>query len=252
MTEDHTDEIQRKIYNLITHNPGIHLSKIAELLSLKITEVEAYLYFLEKKGLISVLQDAGYKQYYPQEQFEKLRDKRSCEIRKKIYMLLGQNPGLHLSRIAELLEMSVPSVDYHLLNMERNGEIFAMKGEKGYYKRYYLEKSEQEKPEAIIFEIISKKVPLKIILLLIKYRTLQHKEILEHLNIASSTLSYHLAQLIENGIVFVQFRGEEKGYSLQNQEEIIRILKRYEVHIEFHLALEDFKDLWDGLRYLND
>ena len=252
MIESHEDEIRRKIYDLIYRRPGLHLSKITELLTLNISEVEDQLSYLEKNGFIVVSQKAGYKQYYPQNQNRKKRDKRSQAIRKKIHYLLVQNPGLHLSRIAELLEMSIPSVDYHLLDMERNREIFAVKDEKGYYKRYHVGEDKSGKQETIIFEIISKKIPLKIVLLLLKYRTLQHKEILKQVPIASSTLSYHLAQLVENEILVVDFQGEEKGYSLKDPENIIRVLKKYEVHIELHLAVENFVDLWEDLRYRNE
>jgi len=252
MIESRDDEIRRKIYDLIYRRPGLHLSKIAELLTLNISEVENHLAYLEKNGFIIGTDEAGYKQYYPQDQNSKKHYKRSQEIRKKIHYLIVQNPGLHLSRIAELLEMSIPSVDYHLLCMERNREILAVKDEKGYYKRYYVGENKSGKQETIIFEIISKKIPLKIVLLLLKYRTLQHKEILKRVPIASSTLSYHLAQLIENEILVVDFHGDEKGYSLKNPEEIIRVLKKYEIHIELHLAVESFIDLWDDLRYRNE
>ncbi|MCX6666085.1 MAG: winged helix-turn-helix transcriptional regulator [Euryarchaeota archaeon] len=252
MIESHDDEIQKKIYDLIYRRPGLHLSKIAEQLTLNISEVENHLSYLEKNGLIISTDKASYKQYYPPGQDEKKRDKRSRVIRKKIHYLIVQNPGLHLSRIAELLKMSIPSVDYHLLCMERNREILAVKDDKGYYKRYYVGENESGKQETIIFEIISKKVSLKIVLLLLKYRTLQHKEILKRVPIASSTLSYHLAQLVENEILVVDFHGEEKGYNLKDPEKIIRVLKKYEVHIELHLAVESFIDLWDDLRYRNE
>ena len=47
MIESHEDEIRRKIYDLIYRRPGLHLSKIAELLTFNISEVENHLSFLE-------------------------------------------------------------------------------------------------------------------------------------------------------------------------------------------------------------
>ena len=90
---------------------------------------------------------------------------------------------------------------------------------------------------------------MEIISSLLKHPVLKHKEIAEHLPIASSTISYHLSILVDNGVLDVRSRGKEKGYFLKDRDEIIRILKKYELHIELHLAVEGFKDAWKDLNY---
>ena len=41
-----------------------------------------------------------------------------------------------------------------------------------------------------------------------------------------------------------------KGYTLKNRDKIIRIYKRYELHVGLHLAVDRFKDIWEDMSYL--
>jgi len=243
-------EILRKLYEVVVRNPGLHSSKIAEMLLINVAEVEQYLRLLEKQGILFVSKKKGYAQYFINERGISAREKRTLEVRRRIYDLLIQNPGLHLSRIANLLQMSIPLTDYHLLSMERNQEVSSIKDEHRYFKRYYIRgKGEVGNFEAQVLELLSKKVPLQIVLLLLNDPVLQHKELLKQVNIASSTLSYYLNQLVENGIVDAHSVGAEKGYVLKDKKTLVRILKKYEFHIELHLVLDRFKNLWDDFQY---
>jgi len=49
------------------------------------------------------------------------------ETRRKIYELIEKNPGLHLSKIAELLKMRVSLAEYHLLFLEKKDTIETIK-----------------------------------------------------------------------------------------------------------------------------
>ena len=162
-------EAQKKIYNLIARNPGLHLSKIAELLNMKISEVAYHLECLGKNKSIRVHKDSSIERYYIYHHKVKTRDKRSLETRQNIYTIIAKNPGLHLSKIAEFLDMSVPLTDYHLNYMEKKGEIIVLKDAKGYFKRYYIAESGIDNREKKILEMLGKKIPLQIILSLLKH-----------------------------------------------------------------------------------
>jgi len=180
---------------------------------------------------------------------KKTRDTRTQEIRKHICELVTQSPGLHLSKIAAMLDMSIQLTDYHLRYLEKRGDIVVIKDERGYFKRYYVAESGVGIREKQVLEVLRKKIPLKIVLYLLQHRALKHKQILQRLEISSSTLSYHLTTLVESGIVEVHPHGKEKGYTLTNRGDIIRILKKHELHIEIHLIIESFKELWEDLKY---
>ena len=243
MAEEHNIETREKIRDLIRKNPGSHISKIAELLNMRISEVECYLFELEKNKIITALQDAGLKRYYMGAPTQETPEGEGEETWKRIYDLISENPGLHLSKIAELLKMSKPLAEYHLLRMEKDDKITVIK-EKG-YKRYYI-RSEQIGPkEKEILSLLRKETLLKIVLFLASHPNAKHSEILKQLDIAPSTLSYHLNNLLKHGIISVQRYGGEKGYNIKNKKELVDFVLKYRLHI----VVEGFKDLWDEMNY---
>ena len=72
---------------------------------------------------------------------------------------------------------------------------------------------------------------------------LHHKELAEHLNLAPSTLSYHLNKLVNEELIEVCRYGDEKGYVLKNRKKLITFLIRYEIHT----VLDRFKDMWENI-----
>ena len=244
MNKTPDQENQQKIYHLIFKNPGIHLSKIAELLDMKIPEIESHIHHLEQRKKIFISQKSGYKQYYITEASAETREQRSRITQRQIYTILTKKPGLYPSELAEMLHMSVQLTKYHLLRLEKKGDIIAIKEPGAYHTRYYTKEEKIDSQEKRIIKSISKKIPLEIVLLLIKYENLTHKKIYEKLDISPSNLSYHLSMLLKQGIVTVQSHGTEKGFSLNNREKIIQIYKKYELHLGLHLALDRFKDIW--------
>jgi len=55
-------ETRRKIYDLISKNPGLHLSKISELLKMRISLVEYHMRYLEK--IVTVDKKTGFSRYF--------------------------------------------------------------------------------------------------------------------------------------------------------------------------------------------
>ena len=232
-------EDQRKIYNLILKNPGVHLTKIATILNMKIIIVEQHLQSLEQHGAISSEMKEGYKRYHVEETKVGHQDKRTLETQKRIYTLIKQNPGLHLSKIAEKMNMRLSLAQYHLQNLERDNLITA-DDDKG-YKRFYIEDSGLGTRDKQILSLLRRDTPLQIILYLLKNRIGKHKDILTYLNLSPSTLSYHLTKLVECNILEVQTYGEEKGYKIRDRREILRCLLN-------HLVIDGFKELWDDFK----
>lgn len=237
-------EIWRKIHSIISKNPGIELHTIAELLGMKTGFVELYVHSMEEYREINVVKEESCTRYYAGEgSLVAQQNRRAGDTRIRLYSLIMQNPGLHLSKIAELLEMSSPLAEYHLSFLEKNDYILSVPDEKGYYKRFYIKHGEVGKEDKKQLALLRQEPLLKIVLLLLKNASLRHKEISEKLKITPSTLSYHLNKLVEQGVIEVLPYGEERGYSLKNQREIIWIVRRYKLDQLF----EGFKDTWRDL-----
>lgn len=231
-----------KILNLIAENPGIYLSKIAKLLDIKISLLKTYLYQLEKNKKIIAIQKAGYTQYYILNH-DAIFNAITHETSKEIYKLISEKPGLHLSKIAQLLNMSKPLANYHLSRMEKDKQITVMN--EGGFKRYYIDNDLLGPRDKELLSLLRREIPLRIVLYLSEHSNAKHKEILEHLDISPSTLSYHLNNLVKKGIITTQRYGDRKGYNIKNKKEIIAFVLRYQLHI----VLDGFKDLWSDLNY---
>lgn len=159
------------------------------------------------------------------------------ENRRKIYDLIKKNPGLHMSKIADMLNMRISLVQYHLDYLEKKGMIEVTR-DPGFTRCYPKEGVTFHDKK--ILPLLRKKVCLKVVLLLLKYQNLTHGEILKHMNVAASTLSYHLDNLVKKGVLTFDVIDGEKRYKVVNEEEIIRILNCYKPYS----LIEGFKDLW--------
>jgi|MudIll2142460700_1097286.scaffolds.fasta_scaffold543645_1 predicted transcriptional regulator len=169
-----------------------------------------------------------------------MEDILDLEARRKIYDIISKNPGLHLSKIADLLQMRISHVEYHVHFLEKHEIITADKSTG--YLRFYIKGTIGVQDKRYL-SILRQKTLLRIILFLLKNETVQHKDILENAAVSASTLSYHLNKLVKHDIVEVQRYGENKGYRLKNRDEIITWLIQYK---PFDLY-EEFTNVWTDI-----
>lgn len=243
MNELSDQEIEKKIYSFIEKNPGLYLSKIVELLDMPISSLENFLQKMQREGKITTVEKTGYKRFYVDKGKLRAKDKRVVEIRDRIYYLISKNPGLHLSKIAELMDIRVSLLEYHLNYLEKNSEITAAT-QGGHYKRYYTKDSGVGYQDKKIIDILRKEIPLKIVVFLLENPNSRYKEIQEHLGISAPLLTYHLNKLMENKIVN-EPTYTSKEYSIINEKEITKFLKKYRMYS----LIGGFKDVWADLDY---
>jgi len=232
-------QTQQRIVDLLKRKPGLYISKIAELLNIHIVEVERHLALLEEKEIILSKIEDGLRRYYCQYIKMGISDTHVIETRRKIYDLIAKNPGLHQTKIAQMLGMSKSHAEYHLNCLERSNVIQAVV-EPG-FKRYYVEDIDLGLDEKELLAFLHTDVPKNILVLLLRNPNLKHKDILAKFEIAPSTLSYHLTKLVKKGILSVVRYGEEKGYRIINKRQVLKLLVSY----EFEGAVDGIKDLWN-------
>ena len=171
-----------------------------------------------------------------------MTDVLELEIRRKIYNLVSKNPGLHANKIAALCSVSGQLADYHLAYLERYELLTAVK-EEG-FRRYYVKGTVGLK-ERMRISILRHATPLQIVLFLLQHPSSTYQQILSELTIVKSTLSYHLAKLLNHEILIVDEIGNEKRYSIANEREIIELLIKYKPYSR----IESFKDTWVDLKW---
>ncbi len=165
------------------------------------------------------------------------------EARQKIYEIIRKNPGINLSKIANILKMRISHVEYHLRYMKKH-EIINSSKYTGYARFYTNNQENIGSYDKKILSIIRQKTPLKIVLLLLKNVYMRHKEILKEINLAPSTLSYHINKLKKLGLIEICRIKDENNYALSNRKKIVNLIVRYKPYNLF----ESFKDVWKDLK----
>jgi len=153
-----------------------------------------------------------------------MKEAAELETRKQIFNLISENPGLNISKIAEILNIETSLTIYHLRYLLKNDLINIVK-ERGYTRCYI--KGEVGVEDKKILSILRQELPLKIVLFLLKNPFSKHKDILGFLDVAPSTLSYHLKKLMDKGIVDVHFVENGVGYVVISEKRIISFLIKY-------------------------
>ncbi len=163
------------------------------------------------------------------------------ENRKKIYDLIEEFPGLHMREIKRRTDMSMNLVRYHLGQLKKYEVVEEV--EEGEYKRYYP----KEGGRRVDFEdkrylaLLREEIPLSVVVyLLSEDEPVSHGDIKEELDIAASTLSYHLKKMRKKGLLEKQGR----EYWLSEPEVISNLLVKYEPPKD---VIDEFIDLWDSL-----
>jgi predicted transcriptional regulator len=172
------------------------------------------------------------------------------ETRREIFDLIKKLPGLHMREISRKLDMSIALVEYHLNYLEDNEVINAIT--EGGYKRYYHEDIDGEDTgpkigygDRRILGLLRQKIPLQITLFLLKNKQASLTQLSDELRMSPSKLSFHLKKLLKYKIVRKIKRNEGRGFSLEEERKILRLLI---VNKPPEDMLEEFSDLWDGLR----
>jgi predicted transcriptional regulator len=151
-------------------------------------------------------------------------DNAEVNTQKRIYLLIRNEPGLHINKIAQVLQISQPLTWYHIRYLERH-ELISVDTDSGFSRCF---------PKGAIgiedkkkFSILRQHVFAQIVLFLLKNPEAKHKEIHEHFHIAKSTLSYYLKKLVQRGIIAVHVSDGEQKYSLVDEQGIITFLMKY-------------------------
>jgi len=174
------------------------------------------------------------------------------ETRRKIYDEVCRFPGLHLRELSRQLNESVPLIEYHLNFMERYGIVTAIID--GQYRRYYPRDpigSEKRtdtlsSDEKRIMGLMRQKIPLQIVLYLLKNGKGQHKDMLPLMNVSASTLSHHLNKLARRGVVEKIASGEERGYRIRDENKIAKLLMSYQPPPG--TIVDSFIEIWEELK----
>jgi len=162
-----------------------------------------------------------------------------AEGRVRIKLLVSLQPGLHLRELQRQIGLSFSSIRYHVTKLAKEGEIDRVDGN-GYSRIFPPGVDSAEK---ILLSLVRKGTDHKILSCFLKERSLSQQRLTDLTRLAKSTISVHLATLLESGVVRTKAGEERKIFELTDRAKIETMIDQYP-HV-LSKATHRFIDLWD-------
>ncbi len=170
-------------------------------------------------------------------------DALNLESRRKIYDLIQKNPGLHFREIERRTGLAVGSLQYHLDYLQKNHLIKSFR--QGKFLRYYSVK-ESVVEEKAGMSFLRKPSARKIILFLLEKKKANNFDISKAVSLSPSTTSWHLDQLVNEGVVEKEKRGRESFFYLIKPNEIASLLVEHQQSFVDELV-DSFVEVWEKI-----
>ena len=148
----------------------------------------------------------------------------SLDSRKKIYEYVKTNPGAHLRQIARSLNLPLGTALYHLDYLTGSDMIVVRRD--GRYKRFFVKHmlGRREKDYVSVFH---HSVPRKIATVILAQGKRTQRELCEEVGVSRSTLSFHITQMVEKGLLSCEELWPENIYSLTEPDLAAKVLVRF-------------------------
>jgi len=153
-----------------------------------------------------------------------IKDILDLPIRKKLFLYVQANPGVHFREIQRDMELPVGQLEFHLNELVKK-EVLVKETKTGNARFYVRDKFTREERDVMNF--LRKEVPRDIILYLLENPGSSPSDILSVFTFSGPNLSYHLRRMLTEGIIDFETMGRERVYSVSNPELIETLLVMY-------------------------
>jgi predicted transcriptional regulator len=161
--------------------------------------------------------------------------------RLRVKQLVFLSPGVHLRELQRLLGMSFNSTRYHVDRLTKSGEI--VRFEEGGYSRLYPRGISEA--ERTLFVIVRSETDRRILSSLVTNLVLSSKQICDRTSLAKSTVSEHIAELLQIGIIKTRQVSETgTSFELEHPEQIRSLLRSLNPGLQEKVT-DRFIDLWN-------
>jgi predicted transcriptional regulator len=146
-------------------------------------------------------------------------------VRDRILRFIRENPGCHLRRIKDELDLAMGTVQYHLDRLEKAGRITSQK--QSFHKFYFLVGAFEEN-EKHILEVLSNETAREILMFIIEQNYPSQIEIGRRFGVSSASISWQIKRLLDYGIIDEIKEGKFKRYKLHGEsQQFVSLLKNY-------------------------
>lgn len=162
------------------------------------------------------------------------------DSRREIYKAVEDNPGIHFRELKRQLDYSVGTLQYHLRKLKKANLI---EEESGDYTRYYTRRDFGE-VEKRALDAMRRKYTRRALIYLLTYPGSSHGDLVDALEKAPSTVSWHLKKLKEEGLVRKEKEGNRTKYFVEEPEKLKTLYITYSESFVDKLV-DKMVDLWD-------
>ncbi|MEZ5335743.1 MAG: winged helix-turn-helix transcriptional regulator [Methanolobus sp.] len=164
------------------------------------------------------------------------------DTRKRIFETIRSSPGIHLRELERSLGIAVGSLQYHLHYMQKKNLISAQKDEQ--FIRYFVKNKELNESDRIIMSFLRKKACRHILMALMEYPGRNNKDISSAVDLAPSTVSWHLKKMVSSGVMKKHVNGRESNFEVIDPERIAELMISYKAGF-FDRLLDNFIEMWE-------
>lgn len=164
----------------------------------------------------------------------------SLPTRKDIFEHVEANPGIHFNQLKRDLDMETGLLQYHLNELEDHDVL-----ESGEYqgKRRIFVSRELDDEERAILAVLRYETTRRILLYLLEEGPARNSDIAEAVGVTPATISWHLSNLVDGGIVDSVVDGRTTRYEVQNEDLTVQLLVRYQESF-VDRAVDRIIDFW--------
>ena len=146
----------------------------------------------------------------------------------RIFHFINNNPGCHFRKIKKEVDLSIGTVQYHVINLEKDGKVISIS--RNIYRCYYPVGIFQEHEKEIL-QILNHKNTREILLYIIGEKNPTRNDMINDLKLSNSALIWNLQRLISYNLILETNDKKFKRYSIHdkyvNVPIVIKLLKHY-------------------------
>lgn len=143
----------------------------------------------------------------------------------RILAHIKENPGIHLRKIKNDLNLSLGTVRHHLNSLERSGTIIS---ERNNSYKYYFSVGIFPENERNMLKILHNETAREILLHLLEKKTTHQNELVTNIGISAASINWHAKRLKALGIITESKKGKHVIYQITIEPQyVVKLLKNY-------------------------
>lgn len=161
--------------------------------------------------------------------------------RQNLYSMIAQSPGLHFRELQRRTKMATGQLLYHLNWLQKKSIIKTITD--GQYLRFYTFDSLSEEERKVI-ELTRQESIRHILIHLLESDCDNHENIVRHLGLSPSTVSWHMKKLVNSNIVSKEVDGRKSFYHINDVNLVKKILVKYRESF-LDRIVDRFIEMWE-------